>query len=61
MPFKSKRKKTLKINLPKIKCVLLFPDELNDYKLKSQKNKTNENDIKLAENIESKLSLEFLN
>ena len=62
MPYKSKRQKTLIKNLLNVlNCVSLLRDELNDSKFNSQINTTIENDIKLAENIEIKLSLEFLN
>ena len=55
MPKKSKRQKTLKINLPKLKCLSLIPDKLNAAKLTSQINETNENDIKLVENIKGNI------
>ena len=52
MPYKSKRQKTLKINLSKLNCVSLLPNELNDSKLNSQNNKKIENEHKFTENIE---------
>ena len=57
MPYKSKRQKTLKINLPKLNCVSILTDEHNDSKLyaNSQINTTIENEIKLTENIESNI------
>ena len=58
MPYKSKRQKTLIKNLLNVNCVLL--DELNDSKLNNQNNKTNENDLKLVENIECNILIKII-
>ena len=52
MPKKFKRQKTLIKNLLNVNRNSPSSDDLYDSKLISQNNKTNENDIKLAENIE---------
>ena len=56
--IKSKRQKTLIKNLLNVNCVLL--DELNDFKLNNQNNKTNENDLKLVENIECNILIKII-
>ena len=60
MPKKSKRQKTLIKNLLNVNCVSLLPAELNDSKFNNQNNNTNENDLKLVENIECNILIKII-